>query len=167
MGFRAHSRESERRYVRDVRVATIPTTASTGTRVVHVAVTVAALVVAFNLVGLLGYFIAGPSGSVATYVVVQSALGLLVVAFVVRWRTVSGLRHGLTALEWTGGPAALAYLLLPSAWTGSALFWWQLLDGGFVTWLLDLPVWLAVVGLGVLWGTSQQQLESGPATPYG
>ncbi len=133
----------------------------------HVALTVVVLVVAFNLVGLIGYFIAGPTGSVETFVIVQSALGLLVVASVVRWRTVAGLRRGLPALTWTGVPAAVAYLLLPSAWTGSALFWWQLLEPGFLTWLLDLPAWLAVVGLGLLWGASQQDLDTGPATPYG
>jgi hypothetical protein len=143
------------------------TTTSTATKVLHAAVTVLALVVSFNLVSVVGYFIAGPSGSVATYAILQSALGLLVVAFVVRWRTVSGLRRGIPALEWTGVPAALAYLLLPSAWTGSALFWWQLLDAGPVTWLLDLPVWMVAVGLGLLWGSSQQDLEAGPATPYG
>lgn len=166
MGIRAHSRPRDRRYLRAVRAATT-TTARTGTKVAHVALTVAVLVVSFNLVGLVAYFLAGPSGSVATYVIVHSALGLLVVAVVVRWRTVAGLRRGMPAIEWTGVPAALSYLLLPSAWTGSALFWWQLLDAGFVTWLLDLPVWVTVVGLGLLWGSSQQQLESGPATPYG
>jgi hypothetical protein len=61
----------------------------------------------------------------------------------------------------------VTYLLLPSAWTAKALFWWQLVDAGFVTWLLDLPVWIVVVGLGLLWVSSQQELESGPATPYG
>ena len=142
-------------------------TSTTGKVVAHVAITLVSVLAAFVLVLILAYLIAGPSGSIATFVVLQSVLGLVVVAFIVRWRTVAGLARGLPALPYTAVPAALAYLLAPSAWTGSALFWWRLVDPGPLSFLLDLPLWVAAVGVGVLWGSSQQSLQRAPATPYG
>lgn len=133
----------------------------------HAAVTAVLAALAYAVVAVPAYFIAGPSGSVTTYVVLQTGVGLVVLVAAVRWCTVSGLRHGVPAVPWTAAGAAAAYLLVPSAWTGSALFWWRLLDAGPLTFLLDLPVWGAVVALGVLWGASQQPLVSRPVTPYG
>lgn len=133
----------------------------------HTALATLAPLVGFTFVTAIAYFTAGPSGSVTVFAVLQTVLGLLVVTYLVRWRTVAGLRAGIPALPWIGVAGFLAYVLTPSSWTGSALFWWQLLDPGPLTFLLDLPVWMAAVALGVLWATTQQQLERGPATPYG
>ena len=141
--------------------------ASAGRRVAHGAGTALLSAVAFALVGVPAYFVAGASGSVTTSAVLQSGVGLLVLVAVVRWATVSGLRRGVPALPWTAVGAAAAYLLVPAAWTGSALFWWRLLDAGPLTFVLDLPVWAAAVALGVLWGASQQPLVTRPVTPYG
>ena len=141
--------------------------ASTGRCAAHAVVTALLAALAYTLVAVPAYFIAGPTGSITTYVVIQVAVGLTVVVAVVRWRTVSGLRRGVPALPWTAAATAAAYLLVPAAWTGSALFWWRLVDAGPLTFFLDLPVWMAAVALGVLWGASQQTLVSRPVTPYG
>lgn len=131
------------------------------------ALSVLLLVIGFTVVTVLAYLTAGPTGSVGTFVVVQTVLGLLVVMFLVRWRVAAGLRSGLPALPWAALSGFIAYVVVPGSWTGSALFWWQLVDRGPLAFFLDLPVWMAAVALGVLWGASQQELVRGPATPYG
>lgn len=135
--------------------------------VLHVAVTVVALVLGHGAGTVLAYLISGPSGSVQTFVVVQSVVGLLAVLVVTRWRTGAGLAAGLPALPWSAGPALAAYLLVPAAWPGRALLGWQLAGPGVVSWLLDLLLWAVAVGLGVLWATSQVALRERPLTPYG
>ncbi len=143
------------------------TAVTRGRVLVHTALAALAPLVGFTLVTVIAYFTAGPSGSVSAFAVLQTVLGLLVVTYLVRWRTVAGLRAGIPALPWAGVAGLVAYVLTPSSWTGSALFWWQLLEPGPLTFVLDLPVWMAAVALGVLWAGAQQQLDRGPATPYG
>jgi hypothetical protein len=133
----------------------------------HTVLTALVLLVGFGVVTVLAYLTAGPSGSPTAFAIMQTVLGLLVVAYLVRWRTVAALRAGVAALPWMAAAGLAAYVLTPSSWTGSALFWWQLLDPGPLAFLLDLPVWMAAVALGVLWASTQQQLVRGPATPYG
>lgn len=147
--------------------ATRPRTAVTGRALGHTALTAVVLLVGFAVVTVLAYLTAGPSGSATAFSVMQTVLGLLVVTYLVRWRTVAALRAGLPALPWMAAAGLVAYGLTPSSWTGSALFWWQLLDPGPLAFVLDLPVWMAAVALGVLWASTQQQLVRGPATPYG
>jgi hypothetical protein len=133
----------------------------------HTVLTALVLLIGFSVVTLLSYLTAGPSGSVTAFTVMQSVLGLLVLTYLVRWRTVAALRAGVPALPWIAVAGLVAYVLTPSSWTGTALFWWQLLDPGPLAFALDLPVWMAAVALGVLWASTQQQLVRGPATPYG
>lgn len=133
----------------------------------HTALTAVLLVVGSTTVTLLAYLTAGPSGSVTAFVVMQTLLGLLVLTYLVRWRTAAGLRAGVPALPWVGAAGFAAYVVTPTSWTGSALFWWQLVEPGLLAFLLDLPVWMAAVALGVLWASSQQRLVHPPATPYG
>lgn len=133
----------------------------------HVALTVLVLLLGHGLASVLGYLIAGPSGSEQTYVVVQSTVGLLAVLVLVRWRTGAGLATGLPAVRWSAWPALAAYLLLPATWVGRALLGWQLAGPGPVAGVLDALLWTAAVGLGVLWATSQVGLRERPLTPYG
>ncbi len=135
-------------------------------RVGHVVGTVATVGAGFAAVGLLALLIARPTGSVTTYVVIQSLIGLIVVVFVVRAWGVTGLRVGLAAPLWTGVPAAAAYVVVPSTWTGSALFGWQLLPAGVISWALDALLWCAAVGVGLLWATSSTTVRPAPVTPY-
>lgn len=72
MRIQAQSGPGEGRYLRAVPAAkTATTTATTGTKVAHIATTGAVLWVAFNVVGVVASFIAGPSGSVASLVIIQ------------------------------------------------------------------------------------------------
>lgn len=135
--------------------------------VLHVVTTVVLVLVAQLGVSLLAYLVAGPAGSVATFVVVQSAAGLLLLLVLVRWRAAVGLRAGLPATPWTGLPVVLSYGLLPAAWAARALFGWQLVGPGVLALGFDLVLWGAAVGLGVLWATSQVELREAPLTPYG
>lgn len=137
-----------------------------GPVVLHAALTVVVLVVAFSAVTVLAYLTAGPAGSVATFAILQTVVGLLVVIYLLRWRTVAGLRKGIPALPSAAVAGMVAYVVAPASWTGSALFWWQLLDSGPLTFALDLLVWAAAVGLGILWAGTQQQLVV-QHTPYG
>ena len=114
--------------------------ASTGRKALHGVGTAVLGALTYVLVGVPAYFAAGASGSVTTYAVLQSVVGLVVLVAVVRWRAVAGLRAGVPVLPWTGVGAAAGYLLIPAAWTGSALFWWRLVDPGALTFALDLPV---------------------------
>lgn len=133
----------------------------------HLVVGVLVVTVVFTAAGVVAVLIARPTGSVGSFVVVQSVLGLVVVAYAVRWRTVVGLRAGVPALPLGPVPGGLAYLALPSTWGATTLFGWQLAGAGVVAFVLDLLVWGAVVAVGVLWGASQQELSGPPATPYG
>lgn len=139
---------------------------SRGPLVLHVVVTAVVLVVGFSVVTVLAYLTAGPAGSVATFAVLQTVVGLLVVIYLLRWRTAAGLRKGIPALPSAAVAGVLAYVAVPASWTGSALFWWRLLDAGPLTFGLDLLVWAAAVGLGILWAASQQRLVV-QHTPYG
>jgi len=131
-----------------------------------VLVSVVVLVIASTLVAVLAFFIAGPTGNPTTFGVVSTGILLPVVAYLVRWRVVAGLRAGIPALPWTAAACVLAYVVTPASWGGTALFWWTLVDPGPLAFVLDLPVWSAAVALGVLWGGSQQKLVTS-ATPYG
>jgi len=133
----------------------------------HVVVTVVALVVGHAAGTLLAYLIAGPSGSVQTFVVVQTVMGLLAALVVTRWRTGAGLSTGLPAVRWSGAPAVVAYLLLPATWVGRSLLGWQLTGVPAVAAAIDLLLWGAAVALGLLWATSQVGLREAPLTPYG
>ncbi|MGJ7439582.1 hypothetical protein [Aquipuribacter sp. MA13-6] len=135
--------------------------------VAHVAWSTVLLLVAATAAAVLAVLIARPSGSVTTFVMVQVFLVTVLVAWTTRWRTTVGLRAGLPAVPWALVPGVLSYLLNPSAWAGTALLGWQLVSPGVVSWSVDLLLWTAVVGLGVLWGDSQEELRQAPATPYG
>lgn len=133
----------------------------------HLVVGVVVVAAVFTLAGVVGLLIARPTGSVPTFVVIQSVLGLVLVAFVVRWRTTVGLRAGVPALPLGPVPAVLAYLLLPTSWVGTTLFGWRIVGTGGTAFVVDLLLWVAVVGVGVLWGDSQEKLRRPAATPYG
>ena len=133
----------------------------------HVAVTSVVLVVLHTLMAIVAYLVARPTANITAFAVLQGVLGLLVVLFAMRWRTAAGLRHGVTAVPWSLGAGLLGYLLLPASWAGGALLSWQLVGRGPVSWLIDLLLWGAAVGLGVLWGGSRVSLPEQPSTPYG
>ena len=135
--------------------------------VLHVVVTVVALVLGHGVGTLLGYLIAGPSGSVQTFVVVQTLMGLLAALVLTRWRTGAGLATGLPAVRWSAAPAVGAYLVLPATWVGRSLLGWQLTGVPVVAGVLDLLLWCAAVALGLLWATLQVRLREAPLTPYG
>lgn len=133
----------------------------------HLAVSTVVLLLAATVATVLAIFIARPSGSVMTFVVLQVVLVTVLLLWATRWRTVVGLRAGVPAVPWGLVPAVLAYLLNPSAWAGTALVGWQLVAPGALSWVVDLVLWLVVVGLGVLWGDSVEELREAPPTPYG
>jgi hypothetical protein len=140
--------------------------AQRGPVVRHLVVGVLTLVVASVLVAVLAFLISGPTGDPSTFAVLSTLLGLPVLVYLVRWRSVSALRAGVPAVPWVLGAAVLAYVVSPVSWGGTALFWWTLVEPGPLAFALDLPVWAAASGLGVLWGASQQKLVVS-ATPYG
>lgn len=133
----------------------------------HLALSTVVLLAASVVAAVLAILIARPSGSVGTFVVVQVLLVTVLLAWTTRWRTTVGLRAGVPAVPWALVPGVLAYLLNPSAWAGTALLGWQLATPGVLSWTIDLLLWTAVVGLGVLWGDSQEELREAPLTPYG
>ncbi len=132
----------------------------------QVVVGVLTLVVASVVVAVLAFLIAGPTGDPSTFAVLSTLLGLPVLVYLVRWRSVAALRAGVPAMPWVLAAAVLAYVVSPVSWGGTALFWWTLVEPGPLAFALDLPVWAAAAGLGVLWGASQQELVVS-ATPYG
>lgn len=135
--------------------------------VAHLLWSTVLLLLAATAAAVLAILIARPSGDVTTFVVVQVVLATVLLAWTTRWRTTVGLRAGVPAVPWALVPGVLAYLLNPSAWAGTALLGWQLVSPGVLSWSVDLLLWTAVVGLGVLWGDSQEELREAPATPYG
>lgn len=137
-----------------------------GVPVRHLVVSVVVLVLASTFVAVLAFFIAGPTGNASTFGVVSTLFMVPLVAYLVRWRVVVGLRNGVPALPWTAAACVAAYLVTPASWGGTALFWWTLVGPGPLAFVLDLPVWAVAVALGVLWGGSQQKLVTS-ATPYG
>lgn len=134
---------------------------------VHVAVTVAVLWVTWLVTAFVAYVIAGPTGSVDALVVARTLLGLVALLVVVRWRGASALRAGLPVVPWTGYPGALAYLLVPASWVGETLLGRGVVDLPLLAGALDLVVWGAAVGLGVLWAGATEELRERPLTPYG
>jgi hypothetical protein len=140
--------------------------AQRGPAVRHLVVSTLALVVASVVIAVLAFLIAGPTGNPSTFAVLSTLLGLPVLVYLVRWRTVAALRGGVPAVPWVLAAAVLAYVVSPVSWGGTALFWWTLVDPGPLAFALDLPVWAAAAGLGILWGGSQQKLVVS-ATPYG
>jgi hypothetical protein len=134
---------------------------------VHAASTAVVVGLGHAFATVVAYLIAGPTGSVATFVVVQAVLGLVLLVGLVRWRAAAGLRRGLPAVPWSGAPALLGYLLAPASWTAQAVAGGQVVGVPAVAWAVDLLLWGAAVAVGVLWAASQEELREAPLTPYG
>lgn len=133
----------------------------------HGVVTVVVLLLAWLATAFVAYVIAGPTGSIDALVVARTVLGLLALVGLVRWRGASALRLGLPAAAWVGGPALLAFALVPASWVGETLLGRGVVDLAALATALDLVVWGAAVWLGVLWAGVTEQLRERPLTPYG
>ena len=102
------------------------------------------LLVGGTVAWLAGLLLAVPSGSVATTVVVRTALTLVTLVLLTRI-LVRRAYDGPGLARGVAVAAVVSGVLFPATWVGRALAAQLLLDPGPVTAVLDLAVWVVVV----------------------
>jgi hypothetical protein len=129
---------------------------------VHVLVTVVVLAVAALVVDRVAATVDGLVRDPGMLTRLAAVLVLASVAALARWRTLVATDSGLpgTALVMVGG--LLGYLVLPTAWEGSALIGRHVVEPGPSTFVVDLLAWQAAVAVGVLWASPSPARRRAP-----